>query len=83
MKTVNEAKVPMNAVLSTLGLCAVCILGNHIEYLIRVADFGLSALLLLVAAAATKSVVDKGKIPWIEAPTTVALAGLAGLSFVR
>lgn len=83
MKTVNEMKVPTNAVLCTLGLSAVCILGNHIEYLIRAADFGLSALLLLVAAAATKSLVDKGKIPWIEGPTTVALAGLAGLTFVR
>lgn len=83
MKTVNEAKVPINAVLCTLGLSAVCILANHTEYLVRAADFGLSALLLLVAAAATKSVINKGKIPWIEGSTTVALAGLAGLSFVR
>jgi len=83
MKTVNDEKVPINAVLCTLGISAVCILANHTEYLVRAADFGLSALLLLVAAAATKSVVDKGKIPWIEAPTTVALAGLAGLSFIR
>ena len=83
MKVVTEAKVPINAVIFTLATAAVGILVNHTEYLVRAADFGLSALLLLVAAAATKSVVSQGKIPWIEGTTTAALAGFMGLSFVH
>jgi len=83
MKVVTEAKVPINAVAFTLATAAVGILVNHAEYLVRAADFGLSALLLLVAASATKSVVSQGKIPWIEGATTVGLAGFMGLSFVH
>ena len=83
MKVVTEAKVPINAVLFTLSTAAIGILVNHTEYLVRAADFGLSALLLMVAAAATKSVVSQGKIPWIEGTTTAALAGFMGLSFVQ
>ena len=83
MKVLNEAKVPINAVLFTLIASALCILVNHTEYLVRAADFGLSVMLLLVASAATKSVYDKGKVPWIEGSTAAALAGLAGLSFIR
>ena len=83
MKVVTEAKVPINAVLFTLSTAALGIIVNHKESLVRAADFGLSALLLMVAAAATKSVVSQGKIPWIEGTTTVALAGFMGLSFVH
>lgn len=83
MRTLNEAKVPINAVFTTLGVAAACILVNHTEYLVRAADLGLSVMLLFVATAATKSTYDKGKIPWIEGSTAAALAGLAGLSFVR
>jgi hypothetical protein len=83
MKVVTEAKVPINAVLFTLSTAAIGILVNHKESLVRAADFGLSALLLMVAAAATKSVVSQGKIPWIEGTTTAALAGFMGLSFVN
>lgn len=83
MKVVTEAKVPINAVLFTLSTAALGIIVNHKESLVRAADFGLSALLLMVAAAATKSVVSQGKIPWIEATTTVGLAGFMGLSFVQ
>jgi amino acid transporter len=83
MKVVTEAKVPINAVLFTLVTAALGIIVNHKESLVRAADFGLSALLLMVAAAATKSVVSQGKIPWIEATTTVGLAGFMGLSFVN
>jgi L-asparagine transporter-like permease len=83
MKVLNEAKVPTNAVLFTVLSAAVCILINHIEYLVRAADLGLSTMLLFVAAAATKSVASKGKMPWIEGSTTIGLAGLAGLSFIR
>lgn len=83
MKVVTEAKVPINAVLFTLSTAALGIIVNHKESLVRAADFGLSALLLMVAAAATKSVVSQGKIPWIEGTTTVALAGFMGLSFVQ
>ena len=82
MKVVTEAKVPINAVLFTLSTAAIGILVNHTEYLVRAADFGLSALLLMVAAAATKSIASQGKIPWIEGTTTAALAGFMGLSFV-
>ena len=83
MKVVTEAKVPINAVLFTLSTAALGIIVNHKESLVRAADFGLSALLLMVAAAATKSVVSQGKIPWIEGTTTAALAGFMGLSFVH
>lgn len=83
MKVVTEAKVPINAVLFTLSTAAIGILVNHTEYLVRAADFGLSALLLMVAAAATKSIASQGKIPWIEGTTTAALAGFMGLSFVQ
>jgi amino acid transporter len=83
MKVVTEAKVPINAVAFTLATAAIGILVNHTEYLVRAADFSLSSLLLLVAAAATKSVASQGKIPWIEGATTVGLAGLLGLSFVH
>lgn len=83
MKVVTEAKVPINAVLFTLVTAALGIIVNHKESLVRAADFGLSALLLMVAAAATKSVVSQGKIPWIEGTTTVGLAGFMGLSFVH
>ena len=83
MKVVTEAKVPINAVLFTLVTAALGIIVNHKESLVRAADFGLSALLLMVAAAATKSVASQGKIPWIEGTTTVGLAGLLGLSFVQ
>ena len=83
MKVVTEAKVPINAVLFTLVTAALGIIVNHKESLVRAADFGLSALLLMVAAAATKSVVSQGKIPWIEGTTTVGLAGFMGLSFVN
>lgn len=83
LKVLNEAKVPVNAVLFTVVTSALCIVVNHIEYLVRVADFSLSAMLLFVASAATKSVYDKGRMPWVEASTATALAGLAGLSFVR
>ena len=83
MKVVSDVKVPINAVAFTLGTAALGILVNHTEYLVRAADFGLSSLLLLVAAAATKSVVSQGKIPWIEGATTAALTGLLGLSFVH
>ena len=82
MKVVTKAKVPINAVLLTLGTAAIGILINHTEYLVRAADFGLSVLLILVSAAATKSVASQGKIPWIEGTTTAALAGFMGLSFV-
>ena len=83
MKVVTEAKVPINAVLFTLSTAAIGILVNHTEYLVRAADFGLSALLLMVAAAATKSIASQGKIPWIEGTTTAALAGFMGLSFIN
>lgn len=83
MKVVSDVKVPINAVAFTLATVALGILVNHTEYLVRAADFGLSSLLLLVAAAATKSVVSQGKIPWIEGATTAALTGLLGLSFVH
>jgi basic amino acid/polyamine antiporter, APA family len=83
MKVVTEAKVPINAVLFTLVTAALGIIVNHKESLVRAADFGLSALLLMVAAAATKSVASQGKIPWIEGTTTMGLAGLLGLSFVQ
>jgi hypothetical protein len=83
MRGLNEEKVPINAVFLTLGLSALCILVNHTEYLVRSADLGLSVMLLFVASAATKSTYDKGKIPWVEGSTAAALAGLAGLSFVR
>jgi hypothetical protein len=83
MKVVTEAKVPINAVLFTLSTAALGIIVNHKESLVRAADFGLSALLLMVAAAATKSVVSQGKIPWIEGTTTAALAGFMGLSFMK
>ena len=83
MKVVSDVKVPINAVAFTLATAALGILVNHTEYLVRAADFGLSSLLLLVAAAATKSVVSQGKIPWIEGATTAALTGLLGLSFVH
>ena len=82
-KRVNDAKSPTNAIMVTLLTAALGILVNHTEYLVRAADFGLSALLLIVASAATKSVVSEGKIPWVEAPTAVALAGFLGLSFVK
>lgn len=83
MKVVSDVKVPINAVAFTLATAALGILVNHTEYLVRAADFGLSSLLLLVAAAATKSVVSQGKVPWIEGATTAALTGLLGLSFVH
>jgi len=83
MRVLNEAKVPINAVFFTVASAAVCILINHVEYLIRAADLGLSVMLLFVAAAATKSVASKGKMPWIEGSTTIGLASLAGLSFIR
>jgi hypothetical protein len=83
MKVLNEAKVPTNAVLFTVVSAAACILVNHIEYLVRASDLGLSVMLLFVAAAATKSVASKGKMPWIEGSTTIGLASLAGLSFIR
>ena len=83
MKVVTEAKVPINAVAFTLATAAIGILVNHTEYLVRAADFGLSALLLMVAAAATKSIASQGKIPWIEGTTTAALAGFMGLSFIN
>jgi len=82
-KVVNEEKVPINAVIFTLIASAICIFVNHTENLVRAADFGLSALLLIVAAAATKSVASQGKVPWIEGTTTAALAGFLGLSFVK
>ena len=83
MKVLNEAKVPTNAVFLTLIASALCILVNHIEYLVRAADLGLSVMLLFVAAAATKSVANKGNMPWVEGSTAVGLAGLAGLTFIR
>lgn len=83
MKVLNEAKVPIYAVLLSILASALCILVNHTEYLVRAADFGLSVMLLFVASAATKSVYDRGEVPWIEGATTAGLAGLAGLSFVR
>lgn len=83
MRVLNDVKVPINAVFFTVASAAVCILINHVEYLIRAADLGLSVMLLFVAAAATKSVASKGKIPWIEGSTAVGLASLAGLSFIR
>jgi hypothetical protein len=83
MKVVSDVKVPINAVAFTLGTAALGILVNHTEYLVRAADFGLSSLLLLVAAAATKSVLSQGKIPWIEGATTMGLAGFMGLSFIH
>jgi L-asparagine transporter-like permease len=83
MKRVNDEKVPTNAIVVTIAAAAFGILINHTEYLVRAADFGLSSLLLIVAAAATKSVVSQGKIPWVEAPTAVAFAGFLGLSFMK
>lgn len=83
LKRLNQSKSPTNAIMLTLLTAAAGILVNHVEYLVRAADFGLSALLLIVASAATKSVVSEGRIPWIEAPTAVALAGFLGLSFVK
>jgi L-asparagine transporter-like permease len=79
----NQAKVPINSIGVTLAASAAAILVNHTETLVRVADFGLSSLLFMVAGAATRSVVLQGKIPWIEAPTAVGLLGMLGLSFMK
>lgn len=81
LSKLNEAKAPMNAILLTGVVASFGILMNHTETLVRLSDFGLSAMLLLVSAAATKYMYDKGKMPWIEGLTTTAFAGLMGLSF--
>ena len=83
MKVLNEAKVPIYAVGATLVSAAATILINHTETLVRIADFGLSSLLLMVAAAATTSVASQGKVPWIEGATTAGLAGMLGLTFIK
>ena len=83
MRVLNEVKVPIYAVGATLATIASTILINHTQTLVRFADFGLSSLLLMVAAAATKSVAEKGRMPWIEGATTAGLAGMLGLTFVK
>lgn len=82
-RVLNEAKVPVYSVALTLLTSAVAILVNHTETLVRFADFGLSFMLLMVASAATHSVVSQDKIPWIEAPTAAGLLGLLGLTFIK
>jgi amino acid transporter len=41
-KRVNDNKSPTNAIMVTLLTAAAGILVNHVEYLVRAADFGLS-----------------------------------------
>jgi amino acid transporter len=83
LKRLNSFKAPTNAIMITFLTSALGILVNHTEMLVRASDFGLSSMLLLVAAAATKSVVQDGRIPWVEAPTALAFAGFLGLTFVE
>jgi amino acid transporter len=82
LKFVNSAKAPSLSIFLTTISSALGILMNNIEYLVRLSDFGLSSLLVMVAAAATKSQVLEGNVPVVEGLTTVSLLGLLGISFV-
>ena len=82
LKYMNSEKAPSFSILLTTITSAIGILLNNIEYLVRLSDFGLSTLLVMVAAASTKSQILEGKTPWVEGLTTASLLGLLGISFV-
>lgn len=82
LKEVNETKAPSAAIFLTTMVAAFGILINHTDTLVRVSDFALSVMLLLVSAAATQYQYKKGKTPWIEGLTTASFAGLMGFSFM-
>ena len=78
----NENKAPVNSIFFTSITSALTIMVNHVEKLVRAADFGLSTNLLMVALAATKAGIDSGKIPIVEGLTSASFVGLMGLSFI-
>lgn len=82
LKGVNETKAPSAAIFITTLIAAFGILINHTDTLVRISDFALSVMLLLVSAAAAKFKYDKGEMPWVEGLTSVSFAGLMGISFL-
>lgn len=82
LKEINETKAPSAAIFLTTIIAAFGILINHTDTLVRVSDFALSIMLLLVSSAAAKYKYNKGEIPWIEGLTSASFAGLMGLSFL-
>ena len=80
LRGLNENKVPTKTVALTTIASAATILINHIEKLVRLSSVSLSSMLILVSAAATKSMVEQGKLPLIEGLTTASFVGLMGLS---
>lgn len=82
LKGVNETKAPSAAIFITTLIAAFGILINHTDTLVRISDFALSVMLLLVSGAAAKYKYDKGEMPWIEGLTSVSFAGLMGISFL-
>jgi len=75
----SEEKVPIKSVFATCIIGIIGILINHVYTLVKISDIALTVTMLLVSAAATRSVASRGEAPLIEGSTTLGLLGLLGI----
>lgn len=76
LRELNEEKVPWKAVLVAFLFTAFGIVINHTSTLVKISDFFLTVVMVVVSAAITMLRWKSGEKPWVEAATTAGFAGL-------